>query len=81
MLLLCVLVNFLGFVVKFIVILFYVFGYLDVLFVEVGNLFFIIALLGLAIVSLSGLAADKFGKKVVVGVVFVVCVMGLFFGV
>ena len=80
-LLLCASANSLGFVAKLTVIPLYASGHLDASPAEVGNLFSITALLGLATAPLSGLAADKFGKKVVVGAALAACAAGLFFGV
>ena len=79
-LLLCASANSLGFVAKLTVIPLYASGHLDASPAEVGNLFSITALLGLATAPLSGLAADKFGKKVVVGAALAACATGLFFG-
>ena len=79
-LLLCASANSLGFVAKLTVIPLYASGHLDASPAEVGNLFSITALLGLATAPLSGLAADKFGKKVVVGAALAACAAGLFFG-
>ena len=79
-LLLCASANSLGFVAKLTVIPLYASGHLDASPAEVGNLFSVTALLGLVTAPLSGLAADKFGKKVVAGAALAACAAGLFLG-
>ena len=79
-LLLCASANSLGFVAKLTVIPLYASGHLGASPAEVGNLFSITALLGLVTAPITGLAADTFGKKLVVGVALSACAAGLFLG-
>ena len=79
-LLVCASANSLGFVAKLTVIPLYASGHLGASPAEVGNLFSVTALLGLVTAPLSGLAADKFGKKIVAGTALATCAAGLFFG-
>ena len=79
-LLLCASANSLGFVAKLTVIPLYAAGHLDASPAEVGNLFSVTALLGLLTAPIAGVAADKFGKKVIVGASLAACATGLFFG-
>jgi len=79
-LLLCASANSLGFVAKLTVIPLYASGHLGATPAEVGNLFSITALLGLVTAPISGLAADTFGKKIVVGAALAACAAGLFLG-
>jgi MFS family permease len=77
---LCASANSLGFVAKLTVIPLYASGHLGASPAEVGNLFSITALLGLVTAPITGLAADTFGKKLVVGVALSACAAGLFLG-
>ena len=79
-LLLCASANSLGFVAKLTVIPLYASSHLNASPAEVGQLFSITALLGLVTAPFAGLAADKFGKKLVVGAALATAAAGLFFG-
>ena len=79
-LLLCASANSLGFVAKLTVIPLYASSHLNASPAEVGQLFSITALLGLVTAPFAGLAADKFGKKLIVGAALATAAAGLFFG-
>ena len=80
LLLLCASANSLGFVAKLTVIPLFASSHLNASPAEVGQLFSITALLGLVTAPFAGLAADKFGKKLVIGAALATASAGLFFG-